>query len=222
MESKKRNYRLLISDESGNPGPNTGNEIEYFVLGATSTKDVGMFERIPDQYWSNTRSKCDKDRFPPGKGELKYGTSSDEVRSSVIDEISKIDNEVYALIVKKYPHVNSKKGTVLYKSALEYFMKNIFDILSPDTYTVYLDDSWYITNRDVFNLFSEINMSYPDKRIEIRKSGLKDSKLTKAIQINDFVVGSLRNKYVDGKDGYGLEKLNIKYIGYMNSDKEKH
>lgn len=221
MESKKRNYRLLISDESGNPGPNTGNEIEYFVLGITSTKDSCEFEKIPDFYWSNTRSKHKKDRLPPGKGELKYGTSDDDIRSSVINDVSNIDNEIYALIVKKYPNSKIvKTGKDLYLNALNLFLKKTFENLPDDHYKVYIDDSWYLSDQEFLGILGDLEKSHPYKTIDL-ESGKRNSKFSKALQVNDFVVGAIKDKYILGYNGYGIDQLNIRHIWYMNSN-EKH
>lgn len=200
METRDRLDRrptLVLIDESGDPS-HTPNSSREFVMVATIKEDDGQFERIADE----TPKYIRRSRRHGEKDELKYSSSSDEVREDVLKRIEATDARIHVVRVPK--EGIGKSPERLYGNVTKEILKSTLSDEkvrgNPKGAKVILDDSRYASRLDVKKT---IESAAEDRGVAVDEgSGTRRSHECKPLQVNDFPTGAYGTEYNAGDSKY--------------------
>ncbi|MDR2846566.1 MAG: hypothetical protein LBV63_04720 [Candidatus Methanoplasma sp.] len=186
--------KLVLVDESGDMGHTEGSS-GIFVISATVTDCPVRFRSIADDYKKNTR---------PGRttpNELKYYSSSDEVRLNVLKDIARSDPDIWTVVVHKCASELSKEwcvyGRALYRKAIETLMDDVMK--NTDGPMIVIFDPHTALRGDFGTKTAEKKATcYGCDLIYARQDRTSHEEM--ALQVHDFVVGSTRDRYEHGKE----------------------
>lgn len=192
-----RKPTLVLIDESGDPSHSPGSSKE-FVMVATIKEDDGQFERIADETPKYTR----RSRRDGEKDELKYSSSSDEVREDVLKRIEATDARIHVVRVPK--EGVGKSPERLYGNVTKEILKSTLSDEkvrgNPKGAKVILDDSRYASRLDVKKT---IESAAEDRGVAVDEgSGTRRSHECKPLQVNDFPTGAYGTEYNAGDSKY--------------------
>lgn len=187
-----KNYFVFI-DESGDLGK-SANSDPYLVFAASVTDKPEEFARIADKYISKHNAK-----------ELKFSSSTHDQRMSVIEEINKVDPDIYAaVIIKSHPHWGEKKK--MYQQALAEFTKYILQNSGDSNYYFVLDEHTAISTENEPDKGCKICERVAVQNGKFVECNMVKSKETKSLQAHDFIVGAI---------GHAFNKSNSEYINKL-------
>jgi len=189
----------LYIDESGDLGFSKGGS-DYFVMACIKVNDEENNKnlgRIPRKI--RQRKLCKKDHKCP---ELKFSNSSPLIREQFLSSASKLDIEIYSIIIKKEFTQEKLRNNlpVLYNYILKVLLEKPLVKLGRDSsLTIYLDKCMsknqvenfenYVKT-EFFSIFKDI----PNIEI-IHESSHNNSR----IQVADFICGAFGYKYNSAK-----------------------
>ena len=197
-----KNYVVLI-DESGDLGKSPMSD-PYLVLAASVTDKPEEYVRIAGSQPQNS-SKYNK-----AGSELKFNRSSRKVRMEILDEISKLDPDIYAAAVLKSSPRWGEKGK-MYRKALSEFAEFILEDSDDKQYYFLLDEHTAISPEKDPDLGCRICRRAASKKKKTIGCQIVSSKDTKSLQTHDFVVGAIGSAYNKNDDRYVKKLKKIKY-----------
>jgi len=200
----------IFVDESGDMGYDFEGGSSYdFMMSVIVTDRILDLRAIEKHHEKNTNPSV-----PPTPGELKYRTSSPEVRRAVLEEIAGLQPFIYAEVVHKSDKPEGGRiGGKLYRdttaAVLEEAVKNI---------------DWPIAV--IYDEHTSLDKGGFDKRIAEEKvkeklwyAEQKNSKKEAGLQVHDFVIGSTWDRYNRGEKGGKKEPFDV--IEHLIIVKEK-
>lgn len=177
---------LIIIDESGDLGPNGS---QFYIMAAVIT---GRSRHL---------SKAAKE-IPTHAVEPKYYNSDEKTKSKILNEISSSKCIIIYVCVDKHNYKSELydvHGKKLYRSTLKKLFESIFPELKQKDVNIIVDESSSITIDDLREMAKEVAI---DKGKNVKKCEKGVSHKNKCIQIADFTVGSIREKYENDNDNY--------------------
>ncbi|MBU3912947.1 MAG: DUF3800 domain-containing protein [Nanoarchaeota archaeon] len=196
----------LYIDESGDLGFSKKGS-EYFIITCVKIDDEKTnldFNRIPKRVRQRIFSKKHK-----GLSELKFSNSNDEIRLDFLKRASKLNIEIYTLIIKKelaYEELKNNLPTLynyLIKIILESPLKRLKNNLHLE---ICLDRCMSSSQRENFQNyikteFLSIFQKLPKVDISHECSGQNNS-----LQVIDFICGAFGYKYNTSKLSEGSDR----------------
>jgi|GEM_PF-6370710 len=188
-QRKPRSPVTVLVDESGNlgRGPASG---KAFTMTATVTKDPDTWARIADRYPRNTRYR------QGGPNELKYNTSSDFVRRSVLEDVMATGPSIHAVVISKadMSRANDEKVYIATTSSLmENVMKDPVVRNEKRGVRVVYDNHKYLQDGRAERITREIAKKNGAKLAS--EPEVRDSARCRGLQVHDFVAGAVGSKY---------------------------
>ena len=187
---------LILIDEKGDPG-STEKSTKEFTMTASIISDSDALKRIVDSTEKGTRYPND----PRMKNELKYWSSSDLIRTSVISKLREVNPIVYAVHIKKSEIEKGTSSKSTYTTVTRDLIKEVMknEILRDRDVVVIFDETNHLEERKARDIVMDAannNDVFGLKRDNIRKESSKNNKL---LQAHDFLAGAIGSKYIDGQ-----------------------
>ena len=187
---------IILVDEKGDPG-STSKSSKEFTITASINNDPGLLIRIVESTEKGTRYPDDI-KF---RGELKYWSSSDDIRRNVLLRLRETNPKVYAVHINKRdirPGTTSKSTyATLTRDLMDEVMKD--EVLRNKAIIVIFDETDHLEERkarDIVMSAAANNGLFGMKREDIIKESSKNNKL---LQAHDFFAGAVGSKYIDGR-----------------------
>ena len=189
-------------DESGN----VGSQGRYFVIAALivkRTSDLNKSFKILDEMRKKRGSKKNSDP------EVKFSNSYPDERLRVLSSLSESSlSIVYVVIDKKKSKLYSNTHNCdLYKAAINEILPLVGKALITNDVILNFDENLCISMKD---LIEAVNDKIQDRNVKSVKK--VKSFADKAVQLADFIAGSVREKYENDNDEYLIaieEKISI-------------
>lgn len=189
-------------DESGN----VGSQGRYFVIAALivkRTSDLNKSFKILDEMRKKRGSKKVSDP------EVKFSNSYPDERLRVLRSLSESSlSIVYVVIDKKKSKLYSNTHNCdLYKAAINEILPLVEKALITNDVILNFDENLCISMKD---LIEAVNDKIQDRNVKSVKK--VKSFADKAVQLADFIAGSVREKYENDNDEYLIaieEKISI-------------
>jgi len=182
---EKDDAHILLFDEGGEWGYK--DESSKFVLIAVSDiVNRGDFALIALKYPWNTR-KGQRSKNPDN--ELKFSSSSDEIRRAVVDHISREDIAIHTVARKKDENDpdKAKRGSKKYLEIFEDVAKNVIEHTPAKRLYAYIDQTDNLRGDIGCEAIRKIAARYGKEVIECKKVVSAEHLL---MQPHDFVAGS--------------------------------
>jgi hypothetical protein len=179
-------------DESGN----VGSQDRYFVLAALiakRTNDLNKSFKILDEMRKKRSSAKGSDH------EVKFRNSYPDERIRVLQSLSESSvSIVYVAIDKKKSKLYSNTHNCdLYKAAIKEILPLIGKALTTNDVVLNFDENLCISMKD---LIDTVNKNLQKRNVKSVKK--VRSFADKAVQLADFISGSVREKYENGDEQY--------------------
>jgi len=189
-------------DESGN----VGSQGRYFVIAALivkRTSDLNKSFKILDEMRKKRGSKKNSDP------EVKFSNSYPDERLRVLSSLSESSlSIVYVVIDKKKSKLYSNTHNCdLYKAAINEILPLVGKALITNDVILNFDENLCISMKDLIEV---VNDKIQDRNVKSVKK--VKSFADKAVQLADFIAGSVREKYENDNDEYLIaieEKISI-------------
>ncbi|MDD4222774.1 MAG: DUF3800 domain-containing protein [Candidatus Methanomethylophilus sp.] len=176
-------------DESGDLGRGPGSS-RTFTMTATVTGDPEALERIADRYPRNTRYR------QGGPNELKYNTSSDFVRRSVLRDVMATGPNIHAVVISK-SDMSRANGEKVYIAAVSSLIENVMkDSMVRNGkrgVRVVYDNHKYLQDGRAERITKEIAKKNGAKLAS--EPEVRDSAGCRGLQVHDFVAGAVGSRY---------------------------
>ena len=202
-KSMKRT-RIITTDERGDLGrtfndPNGRNSTRTMTIVLTETDNLEELYRIVIRHPKNTRVKKSENFID----ELKYNGSTEVVRSNVIEDMSKLNLNIYVITLRK----NDKKQKVTGKEIYREIFRELLDEYMKRTRA-----------HSLYVLIDNISAMNDDEGVRIVKECAKRNKkrIKGCIQLNskrepaiwpqDFITGSI-GEYEENENSEYLKKV---------------
>jgi hypothetical protein len=188
--------RVILIDERGDFGIKKGSSKTY-VIAASETKDPKEFVNIAMRYPKNTKGTDDEDS-------LKFNTSQDWIRRSVVRDITLTDSNVYAIT----GHKTDKKSDAVktHEKMLRKLSNQLMKSTNAKEFIVIMDNNTTIRKGEGCKIVSETAKSNEKKIIECQQLRAKDEPI---LQTHDFVVGGIGHYEENDDKTYVRQLQNI-------------
>jgi len=199
--------KYIFLDESGDLG--FGGLSRYFVITVLvcNAKEEQELNRVIKKI----RQKILKKKLKEST-ELKWNNSSDTIKQKVFDRVSKIDFEIFTIVLDKnkvYDYLKDKKHKLY-----NYLCNLIITECTIDYKSILIVDRSKNKRslRDDFDRYIRLNLFNKCPNISILH---KDSMGNGTLQVLDFISGAIFNKYEFNRLGY-YDKIKSKIITEKN------
>ncbi len=190
--------KYIYIDESGFLGNSSFNSF-YFVVSAVLIDDFNnkKWVRIPKKVRQKTLKKRTKKI-----SELKFSSTSKNVKMKFFDGISKLDFNIYAVVIDKRLIKDDLKNQLptLYNYLLKVLLeKPVGDLSKKDKITICIDKSMSSKQKDNFESYIKTNLL--EKHFNLNNIVIvhEMSHTNQGLVVNDFVCGAFGYKYNSGK-----------------------
>ncbi len=179
-------------DESGN----LGSQDRFFVMSALivrRTRDLSRAFKVLDEMKTSRRSKKDT------AVEVKFSNSYPHERMKILKSLSDSPiSIVYVVIDKNESRVyKNVRNCDLYKAAVKEILPLIEKASMTKDVSINFDENRCIDMRSLLELVTE-----GVSNLNVKSVRKVNSSSDKAVQLADFISGSIREKYEHGNDGY--------------------
>ncbi len=179
-------------DESGN----LGSQDRFFVMSALivrRTRDLSRAFKVLDEMKTSRRSKKDT------AVEVKFSNSYPHERMRILKSLSDSPiSIVYVVIDKNESRVyKNVRNCDLYKAAVKEILPLIEKASMTKDVSINFDENRCIDMRSLLELVTE-----GVSNLNVKSVRKVNSSSDKAVQLADFISGSIREKYEHGNDGY--------------------
>jgi hypothetical protein len=180
----------VFIDESGDMGFDA-ESTPYFVVAATVTGRVDDFRAVADHHEKNTNPYVE-----PTPDELKYWSSSPDVRRAVLKEIAVLEPTIYAKVVHKGDRPEQgRAGRALFRETIEAVMDDVMRETA-GTIAVIYDEHTSLDNGFDWDVAEKKARQYGRELVSAKQ---KISREEKGLQTHDFVAVSTRERYCNDK-----------------------
>jgi len=195
-----RSVHTAAFDERGDFGHKKGSS-KTLVIATSDIVDPEAFSFIASRYPKNTRKFKSTKKV---EDSLKFRTSSDGVRTSVVQEISDSNVYVYAITYSKKNFKDSeKKNSRVYRDLFEKLVDLLMKNTDAESFNVVIDRTNELGKNIGCDIVREVAKKNGKRIIDCKQVYSKDELV---LQIHDFVLGSLGVYEEDGDSSY-LKKL---------------
>jgi len=189
LPKESRTSGTVLVDESGDLGRGPGSN-RTFTMTATVTGDPDEFAAIAGRYPRNTRYGGE------GPDELKYNSSSDGVRRSVLRDVMATDPSIHAVVTSKTDSEAMSRENVYTKTT-----RTLMDSVMQDprirnslgTVRVVYDNHKCLYKGNAQRITSEAAAAAGLERVP--ETRLADSARYAPLQAHDFVAGAVGARY---------------------------
>lgn len=167
---------IAAIDESGDTGKNGS---RYFVMAALVTSRSRHFLNA---------SKLIVNKY----GECKYYDSKHSTKIDVLSALSQTDAVIIAIIVDKWDYSSEFYNTYkneLYEKVFEKLLSNLDNVSPCKSLNIMLDRTSSLSNQKMIELSEKLRL------VKVNSCKKYDSFSNKCIQLADFTVGAIREKY---------------------------
>ncbi len=183
---------VVSIDESGN----VGSQGRYFVMSAMIVKRTSDLNRPFKILGEMGKKRCSKKGLHT---EVKFSNSYPDERMEILRSLAECSvSIVYVVIDKKKSKLyNNTHNCNLYKAVVNEILPLIRDALTTNDVVLNFDENLCISMKDLIEVVDNSLQNFNVKSVKKVKSFAD-----KAVQLADFISGSIREKYENDNDAY--------------------
>jgi len=182
------------------------------VIAASDIVDPDAFAAIATRYPKNTRQFKKTKKV---EDSLKFRTSSDNIRASVVQEIADSIIDVYAITYVKDKETDMvEEGSKIYRDLFEQVVDQLMKNTDAESLYVVIDTCKELGKTVGCRIVRTAANKYEKKIVECKQVRTKDELL---LQTHDFVVGSLGHFEEHGNSEY-TERLSERIRKWMRTE----
>lgn len=185
-EKMQKKITTVLIDETGDPG-SSEHASKYFVMVATITDHSNKMKMIAT-------------RLRRSGVELKYHDSSHEIRRTILKEMSNVDSRFVAVYVDKEDIIPGTEGRTTYQDVAKELLNEVASLVEGDVRIIF-DENNNLRRGKASSMVSEAMMLSRGNLIKIE---VIRSNICLAMQVHDFITGSVGTKLNEKNDCYFL------------------